>query len=151
MKLEGKTVFPIGAFSAPQPPITKDGKEYPNKITEEQYRLLAESGVNLVYAHNEVMGTETEHYAFEALDFAEKAGVKYQSFFNRSDVRSGGTLGVISQSRMSMLCADLGLAQLAMHSACECFATADYEEITNGLTAFYSSDISIKDGTANVR
>ena len=81
----------------------------------------------------------------------EKAGVKYQSFFNRSDVRSGGTLGVISQSRMSMLCADLGLAQLAMHSACECFATADYEEITNGLTAFYSSDISIKDGTANVR
>ena len=77
MKLEGKTVFPIGAFCAPQPPITKDGKEYPNKITEEQYRLLAESGVNLVYAHNEVMGTETENYAFDALDLAEKVGVKY--------------------------------------------------------------------------
>ena len=75
--LKGNTIFPIGAFCAPQPPITTDGKEYPNKITEEQYQLLAECGVNLVYAHNEVMGTETENYAFAALDLAEKVGVKY--------------------------------------------------------------------------
>jgi aspartyl aminopeptidase len=81
----------------------------------------------------------------------QKAGAKYQHFFNRSDVRSGGTLGVISQSRMSVLCADLGLAQLAMHSACECFAAADYEELLNGLTAFYSADITVKDGAAIVK
>ena len=36
--LKGNTIFPIGAFCAPQPPITTDGKEYPNKITEEQYQ-----------------------------------------------------------------------------------------------------------------
>lgn len=75
--LKGDMIFPIGAFCAPQPPITIDGKEYPNKITEEQYRLLAESGVNLVYAHNEVMGTKTEQYAFDALNLSEKVGVKY--------------------------------------------------------------------------
>ena len=69
--------FPIGAFCSPQPPVTVGGKEYPNRITEEQYRLLKESGVNLVYAHNEVMGTATEKYAFDALDFAQKVGVKY--------------------------------------------------------------------------
>ena len=71
----------------------------------------------------------------------KKAGVKYQTFFNRSDMRSGGTLGAISLSHAGILSADLGLAQLAMHSASECFAKADYEELLNGLTAYYSSNI----------
>lgn len=71
----------------------------------------------------------------------KKAGVKYQTFFNRSDMRSGGTLGAISLSHAGILSADLGLAQLAMHSASECFAKADYEELLNGLTAYYSSNL----------
>ena len=71
----------------------------------------------------------------------KKAGVKYQTFFNRSDMSSGGTLGAISLSHAGILSADLGLAQLAMHSASECFAKADYEELLNGLTAYYSSNI----------
>ncbi len=71
----------------------------------------------------------------------KKAGVKYQSFFNRSDMRSGGTLGAISLGHVGILSADLGLAQLAMHSASECFAAGDYEELISGLTAYYSSDI----------
>jgi aspartyl aminopeptidase len=71
----------------------------------------------------------------------KKAGVKYQSFFNRSDVRSGSTLGVIAAKALGVSCADIALAQLAMHSSCECFAQSDYAELVNGLTAFYSSDI----------
>lgn len=70
----------------------------------------------------------------------EKAGVAYQSFFNRSDARSGSTLGVAALTQLGVAGADIGLAQLAMHSACECFAASDYTELTNGLTAFYSSD-----------
>ena len=70
----------------------------------------------------------------------EKAGVSYQSFFNRSDARSGSTLGVAALTRLGISGADIGLAQLAMHSACECFAASDYIELVNGLTAFYSSD-----------
>ena len=53
----------------------------------------------------------------------EKAGAKYQYFFNRSDVRSGGTLGVISQSRMSVLCADLGIAQRTGRCSPSCIST----------------------------
>lgn len=71
----------------------------------------------------------------------DRAGVKYQTFFNRSDMPSGGTLGAISSGHVGVLSADLGLAQLAMHSACECFAKADYDELIGGLTAYYSSDI----------
>ena len=81
----------------------------------------------------------------------EKAGVKYQHFFNRSDMRSGGTLGVSATTRLSMHGADIGLAQLAMHSACECFACADYTELANGLTAFYSSDLLCEDGGILIR
>lgn len=70
-----------------------------------------------------------------------RAGVKYQTFFNRSDMPSGGTLGAISSGHVGVLSADLGIAQLAMHSACECFAKSDYDETVSGLTAYYSSDI----------
>ena len=70
-----------------------------------------------------------------------RAGVKYQTFFNRSDMASGGTLGAISLGHVGVLSADLGLAQLAMHSASECFAKSDYDELISGLTAYYSSDI----------
>ena len=75
-QLYKKGIFPIGAYCSPQPPACVDGVEYPNKITHEQYQMLADLGVNLVYAHNEVFGTDTEKYAFEALDLAEKVGVK---------------------------------------------------------------------------
>ncbi len=71
------------------------------------------------------------------------ADVKYQCFFNRSDMRSGGTLGAISLGQISIPSADLGLAQLAMHSAVESFAKADYEELQKGLKAFFDSNIQI--------
>ena len=74
-----------------------------------------------------------------------RAGVKHQTFFNRSDVRSGSTLGVLSQSRVSMPAVDIGMAQLAMHSACETFSLTDFEELQTALTAFFSSNITIDD------
>lgn len=68
-----------------------------------------------------------------------RADVKYQAFYNRSDMRSGSTLGAISVSEVPIRTADLGLAQLAMHSAVETFAHADYLELLKGLTAFYNA------------
>lgn len=81
----------------------------------------------------------------------DKAGVKYQTFYNRSDMRSGSTLGVCALTRLGANGVDIGLAQLAMHSACECFAKDDYEEMVNGLTAFYSSSIIVEDDGFSVR
>lgn len=71
----------------------------------------------------------------------DTAGVTHQTFYNRSDMRSGSTLGVAALQRTGIYGADIGLAQLAMHSACECFALSDFEELRNGITAFFSSDI----------
>ena len=69
----------------------------------------------------------------------ENADVKYQSFFNRSDVRSGSTLGKAIICQIGAAGADIGLPQLAMHSACECFKKSDYEELSKGLLAFYAA------------
>ncbi|MBQ7923772.1 MAG: M18 family aminopeptidase [Clostridia bacterium] len=80
----------------------------------------------------------------------ENAGVPYQYFFNRSDAKSGSTLGVSALTRLGVYGADIGLAQLAMHSACECFAIDDFQALLDGLTAFYSSDYFAENGVVTI-
>ncbi len=81
----------------------------------------------------------------------DNAGVKHQNFFNRSDVASGSTLGSLALSHTGILSADIGMAQLAMHSACECFAKSDYAEYKKGLSAFYSANLRISESEILVR
>lgn len=71
----------------------------------------------------------------------EKAGVAYQTFFNRSDMRSGGTLGTYVLRQLGMHGVDIGLAQHGMHSACETFCAQDLAELVNGLTAMFSTNL----------
>lgn len=71
----------------------------------------------------------------------DNANVQYQYFFNRSDMQSGGTLGAATLSHIGVNGVDVGIAQLAMHSACECFAKSDYTQYVNGLTAFFNSSV----------
>ncbi len=72
----------------------------------------------------------------------DKANVCHRDFYMRSDLPCGGTLGAISSSQLSIRSIDIGIAQLAMHSACETFALCDYESMVKGLTAFYNCDLS---------
>jgi aspartyl aminopeptidase len=72
----------------------------------------------------------------------ERAGVKYQYFFNHSNAQSGSTLGSLALRHVGMRGADIGIAQLAMHSACECFAIDDLTQMQDALTAFYGSDLA---------
>lgn len=79
-----------------------------------------------------------------------RAGVRYQTFFNRSDMRSGSTLGAISLGQVSLPSVDIGLAQLAMHSAVETLAKEDYDQLEKGLSAFYRSDVTIDGERATI-
>lgn len=72
----------------------------------------------------------------------KKAGLKTQSFSNRSDVPGGSTLGNISSSHISINTVDIGAPQLAMHSAVETAGTGDFEDLILAMTAFYDADIS---------
>jgi aspartyl aminopeptidase len=74
----------------------------------------------------------------------DNAGVTHQPFFNRSDVRSGSTLGRFALTRMGVLGADIGLAQLAMHSSYETAGSADADHLVNAMKVFYQSRLSSK-------
>jgi aspartyl aminopeptidase len=74
---------------------------------------------------------------------AKKAGVKTQTYYNRADLPGGSTLGYISLSHVSVLSADIGLAQLAMHSCYETAGVADTISLVNLMAAYYGSNLSV--------
>lgn len=76
----------------------------------------------------------------------DSEGVPYQHFFNRSDVRSGSTLGAATLRHLSVTGADIGITQLAMHSACECCAKEDCANLEKGLRAYFSHTLRAVDG-----
>lgn len=68
----------------------------------------------------------------------KEAGVPCQDYTNRSDVPGGSTLGNISAGRVSVPAADIGLSQLAMHSAVEMAGSRDVLYLIKVLNQFYS-------------
>ena len=70
-----------------------------------------------------------------------KAGAKVQTYYNRADIPGGSTLGRISLGKVSVPTADIGLAQLAMHSCYETAAVADAIALEEAMTAYYSSTL----------
>lgn len=67
------------------------------------------------------------------VQLCKNAGIKYQTYCNRSDIAGGSTLGNIATSHVSVPSADIGFAQLAMHSAVE---TAGKEDVWQGIRLF---------------
>ena len=72
---------------------------------------------------------------------AGRAGARLQKFSNRADMVGGSTLGSISNTRVSVSTVDIGLPQLAMHSATETAAVSDLTDMVKVLTALYSSSL----------
>lgn len=68
----------------------------------------------------------------------KKADVPYQTYTNRSDMAGGSTLGNISTSHVSIPSADIGLPQLAMHSAMETAGVKDLQYAVDMFKVFYA-------------
>lgn len=68
----------------------------------------------------------------------KEADVPVQTYCNRSDVPGGSTLGNISQAQAAVPCVDIGLPQLAMHSAVETAGSKDVEYLVKVARVFYS-------------
>lgn len=86
----------------------------------------------------------SQRYTTDAISAAkmklccEKAEVPYQTYFNRSDIMGGSTLGNISTAHVSLSSVDVGMPQLAMHSAVETAGTADTTYARKAFEAFYA-------------
>ena len=99
-----------------------------------------------------------QHYATDAVSAAvvrrsaELAGIELQSFVNNSDIRGGRTLGNIFVQQVSCHTADVGIAQLAMHSPYETCGSADIESLTALCRTLYSTSlVEIVPGKFTVR
>ncbi len=85
----------------------------------------------------------SQKYATDALSAARmkelcrQAGVPFQSYANRSDILGGSTLGNISTAHVSVSSVDIGLPQLAMHSAVETAGVKDTGYAVEALKVFY--------------
>jgi len=103
-------------------------------------RPVMNGGVVIKYNANQRYTTD----ALSAAVFSEicrRAGVPTQRFSNRADLAGGSTLGNISSAHVSINTVDIGLAQLAMHSAVESAGAKDTELLIKAAKAFYESDI----------
>lgn len=70
--------------------------------------------------------------------YCEKAGTPCQTYANRSDIAGGSTLGNISTAHVSVSSVDIGLPQLAMHSAVETTGARDTEYAVKALKEFWA-------------
>lgn len=101
----------------------------------------------------------SQRYTTDALSAAifteicENARVPLQRYNNRSDMPGGSTLGSISNTKVSLNTVDIGLAQLAMHSAYETAGSADALHLVNAAKAVYETVIELDDNgyTLNIR
>lgn len=69
----------------------------------------------------------------------KEAQVPCQTYANRSDIPGGSTLGNISTAHVSVSSVDIGLPQLAMHSAVETAGVKDTKYAMEALKVFFSA------------
>ncbi len=85
-----------------------------------------------------------QHYTTDGVSAAifrkvcQQSDVPVQTYYNRADLPGGSTLGHISITHVSVPTADIGLAQLAMHSCYETASVADAAYLEKAMAGYYS-------------
>ena len=101
-------------------------------------RPYLNEGIVIKYSANQKYCTDAVSAA-KFKDLCDRAGVKYQTFVNRSDVRGGGTLGSVASTLMPVKTVDIGIPLLAMHSARELMGSVDMDALAGAVKMFFCS------------
>ena len=94
-------------------------------------------GFSLKRSVGQKYGTTAESGAVVKTICKEK-DIPYTIAINKTGIPGGSTLGPIVTSHVPFPCADIGMPILAMHSAMELGAVADYEALSRFVKAFYT-------------
>ena len=115
---------------------------HPNhpEYTDKGHGVALNGGVVLKHNANQRYTTDAVSAAIFRTVCAE-AGVAVQDFTNRADLAGGSTLGNIANTQVSLNTVDIGLPQLAMHSAWETAGAEDTESLVKALTVFYGKTL----------
>ena len=117
---------------------------HPNhpELSDAQNAPRLGSGVAVKYNANKRYATGISSDSVVRL-IAERAGVPLTEYRNRADIPGGSTLGAIITSKVSVPCVDIGIPQLAMHSAVETCSARDISYMTALHRALFSASVSI--------
>ena len=116
---------------------------HPNQpgIADPTNRPAINKGVVIKYNANQRYTTDAISAAvFKGL--LNDLNISFQTFANRSDILGGGTLGNISNTQVALNTVDIGLPQLAMHSAYETAGVKDTEDFIKICEAFYGMKLN---------
>lgn len=97
-------------------------------------------GIVVKYHANQKYTTDGASSALFAW-LCDENGIPWQKFVNRADMAGGSTLGNISNTQVSVRSVDIGLAQLAMHSAYETAGSKDPEYLELFAEKFYTTKL----------
>jgi len=108
---------------------------YPNQSEPQHAPLLNHGPVIKVHASR---AYATDAYSAAVFELAcQEAAIPCQRFVNRSDMKSGGTIGSMTSTQLGVPTVDVGNAQYAMHSVREMSGTFDHYYMSKALAAFY--------------
>ncbi|MFE3102749.1 M18 family aminopeptidase [Nocardia tengchongensis] len=111
---------------------------YPDRH-EPAHRIEVNGGPVLKVNQNLRYATDATGAGAFALACAQ-AGVPLQRYVHRADLPCGSTIGPMTAARTGMPTADVGAAQLAMHSARELMGAADVAAYASALAAFLTPE-----------
>lgn len=125
---------------------------HPNhpELADKNHTVTMGGGVVIKYNANQKYTSDAVSAGIFRL-LCDRAGVKTQLYANRADMPGGSTLGNIANSQVSLNTVDIGLAQLAMHSAYETASAADTAAMVAALIALYEATLVPEaDGTYRI-
>lgn len=101
-------------------------------------------GVLIKHSANQKYTTDAVSAAIVRM-ICERANVPYQDYCNHSDIPGGSTLGNLSNMQVALNTADIGVAQLAMHSPYETGGVKDTYYLMKFMETFYQTGIFIEE------
>ncbi len=115
---------------------------HPNhpELEDPTHRPVLNGGIVIKYSANQKYTTDAVSGAIMQ-ELCRRAGVPVQLFYNRSDLPGGSTLGNISGTQLSIRTVDIGLPQLAMHSAYETAGVLDGRDLADVCGLFFRESL----------
>lgn len=101
-------------------------------------RPVLNGGIVIKYSGSQRYTTDAYSSAY-VIRICRNEKLPYQTYANRSDITGGSTLGNILTAQVSVPSADIGIAQLAMHSACETAGVKDTLDMIQFMKAYYKA------------
>ena len=118
---------------------------HPNhgEFSDKNHAPVLNGGVVIKHSSPRRYTTSAETAALAAL-LCREAGVPSQDYRNRADLPGGSTLGAIVLGQVSVPAADIGLAQLSMHSCFETAGAKDTAYLKAMLETFFSKGLRVQ-------